>query len=95
MIEDEVVTPALLARRLAAEGVLMNAATAWAFLRSRAAEEYPGCLERGGPVELRLPPDAIAALIDELLLHVADLRSTLSRSIIAAEQQGGQVSFGP
>ncbi|MGI8552289.1 MAG: hypothetical protein ACR2PL_16110 [Dehalococcoidia bacterium] len=86
-------TPAELARRLAREGIIMNVATAWAFLRNRSKEEFPERPETADPAVLPLTNEEFSDLVDELLLHVDSLRSALSRSLVEAERTGKRTVF--
>lgn len=80
------ITPAEVARRVAALGVIINPATVWAFLRHRYALAHP---ERAAPAPavLLLSEDELQAWLDEFLDVVEAERARLSRALQPPDEQ--------
>jgi len=92
MDERRVFTPAEIARRVAALGVIINPATVWAYLRGRAAGT---ALDRVGPTatELVATEEEVAWWLDEFLDVVEAERLRLTRNMrrsSADDAEGGR-----
>lgn len=86
MNERRPITPAEVARQVAALGVIINPATVWAFLRHRYLSTYPDrSTEPAGA--LHLSEDELAEWLDEFLDVVEAERGKLSRAMQAKDTQ--------
>ena len=86
MNEPRPITPAEVARRVAALGVIINPATVWAFLRQRYAAAYPDRAPAPAGV-LQLADDELDEWLDEFLDVVEAERTKLTRAMQAADTQ--------
>lgn len=74
-------SPADVLRRLTALGVLANAATAWSYVRSRLAAEFPERAQLAGPIELPVDADTLDDWLDDFADSVEAERSRLTRNL--------------
>ncbi len=79
MDSGEGFTPAEIARRMAALGVIVNPATVWAYLRARLAAEHPG--REAPPGLLPAGEEELAGWLDDFLDGVERERSRLTETL--------------
>ena len=79
--EQTGITPAEVARRMAAAGVIVNPATVWSYLRARYAERYPEGVAALPPALLPADEDEIAEWLDDFLDGVEAERTRLVRAM--------------
>ncbi len=81
MNEHNGFTPAQIARRVAAMGVLADPAGVWVYLRTRLAERYPERLADLPPALLPVGEDDLDEWLDDFLDSVESERSRLIRQM--------------
>ena len=79
MDEQDGFTPADIARRVTAMGVLANPAVVWSYLRTRLAERYPERLAGLSPARLPVPAADLDEWLDDFLDGVESERASLTR----------------
>ena len=87
MSEPRGFTPADVARRVAAMGVLANPAAVWAYLRTRLAECYPDRLVDLPPASLPIDEPDLDEWLDDFLDGVESERARLVRRMQAGNGQ--------
>ena len=80
-------TPADIARRVAALGVLVNPAAAWVYLRTRLAERYPERLDALPPALLPVDEADLEEWLDDFLDGVDAERSRLIRRMSPTDDE--------
>lgn len=79
MDEQQGFTPADVARRVAALGVLADPAVVWSYLRTRLAERYPERQPGLSPARLPVPGTDLDEWLDDFLDGVESERARLTR----------------
>lgn len=74
-------TPADVARRVAALGVIINPATVWSFLRARFAQRYSERAAVTPPVSLQVSEAELEEWLDQFLDTVEVERARLARGM--------------
>ncbi len=85
-MDGEGYTPAEVARRVAALGVIVNPATVWAYLRARLQADHPG--RAAPPARLPVSEEELAEWLDDFLDGVERERARLRDSLRRAEGEG-------
>jgi hypothetical protein len=94
MAHDEGFSPADVARRIAALGVIADPATVWAYLRTRLAERYPERLAGLSPARLPISADELGEWLDDFLDGVEAERAKLARRMQDRRPPGGPLDGG-